>query len=573
MSLIFSNKEWIVVFLLPFLVALITAFPDLYAIYKNEKRWVPINFPPYMLGDDYHYFSILNFIHRRFLNLFFKYKLSYPKLSTNTKFQMLVYLFNLPIYHMGFLFRDRRYGVLFVKIWNTTFLGSSFIFLFFVIINIIGTENKILYTLILSYITYILLFPGPFGTGMVKSILANLLNSKHILQSSHPNDLFRGMFSATSGPFFLLSLASLIYAHTINYSDAIVSLIVVAFIPLLFFVYFPVSIIYGLAVIISNIISHNFVILISVIIILIILVCLYVFQMSKDKYMKEVFYHNDQNKIFVISFRKILHFISVAIPSIAMAAWLIHEQYLFLGLLVGLFGSLVFTFFFKKHQLSRFYTRSSCITLQAIVVIFLIARINLVDFYLLLVFIFSSLLILYFVLQAFYLYKCSSIICSHQLYQRMNFASLFFKFNKKSKIIITDNFFISGLIDLFGSDKPLLRHYSIQTFGYKRHLKDICKNFVILNYSFKDLKNIFCSSVRRSDWEFKRPFNNLNPYFEKCYKYYMQELSCYREFNQQIIKDEMYSARNGWSKHFEKLLFRLFRQANKYKVSVNILII
>ena len=346
-----------------------------------------------------------------------------------------------------------------------------------------------------------------------------------------------------------------------------------AFIPLLFFVYFPVSIIYGLAVIISNIISHNFVILISVIIILIILVCLYVFQISKDKYMKEVFYHSDQNKIFVISFRKILHFISVAIPSITMAAWLIHEQYLFLGLLVGLFGSLVFTFFFKKHQLSRFYTRSSCITLQAIVVIFLIARINLVDFYLLLVFIFSSLLILYFVLQAFYLYKCSSIICSHQLYQRMNFESLFFKFNKKSKIIITDNFFISGLIDLFGSDKPLLRHYSIQTFGYKRHLKDIFKNFVILNYSFKDLKNIFCSSVRRSDWEFKRPFNNLNPYFEKCYKYYMQELSCYREFNNQIIKDEMYSARNGWSKNFEKLLFRLFRQANKYKVSVNILII
>ena len=157
MNLVFSNQDWVIICVYIFILSLITHLPDLYSLYKNNKQWIPINFPPYVLGDDYHYFSILNFIHRRFLNLFFKYKLSFPKLTATSKFQFFGFLFNLPAYHLGFLFRDRRYGVLFVRIWNNICLGISFFLLLSVIANLLLLENDIFYKALASYIAFLLL--------------------------------------------------------------------------------------------------------------------------------------------------------------------------------------------------------------------------------------------------------------------------------------------------------------------------------------------------------------------------------------------------------------------------------
>jgi hypothetical protein len=561
MNLVFSNQDWVIICLYIFILSLITHLPDLYSLYKNNKQWIPINFPPYVLGDDYHYFSILNFIHRRLLNLFFKYKLSFPKLTAASKFQFFGFLFNLPAYHLGFLFRDRRYGVLFVRIWNNICLGISFFLLYAVIANLLLVENDKFYKALGSYIAFLLFYPGPLRR---QSIILNLWKNDHIQKYEHANDLFRGMFSSTTAPLYLLSSSLLIYSHSIHYSDSIITLIVILLIPVLFFVYLPISVVYGAMVMLSSLFSQNFVVLIFVIIILMSLIFFYIFTIKKDEVGKELYFHNDNGKIFIINFRLVIRVIVILIPCFLVVTYFINKQALFMALLALLLGGMSFTLFFKKHQLSRFYDRGSCILLQAItfIIFFIILEKTI---FLILGFCLFVLLVIFFSRQANYLYKNFITICPYPVYNRMNFSSLFCKIKKESKAIATDNFIISGLIDVFGSDEPLLRNYSLQSLGYKTHLESICKNFITLKYTLNDLIKILSSNFDLNDRIDKYPLKNS--------AYYIQYILCNKEYNNQILLDGMYCRSKGWSRHFKKFLIHKFKIAKKKKLILPVVVV
>ena len=569
MNTIFLTQEWFVICIYVFIFSAITALPDLYALYKNSKQWIPINFPPYISGDDYHYFSILNFLHRRILNLFYNYKLSFPKLATTSKFQFFGFLFNLPAYHLGFLFRDRRYGVLFVKIWNNICLGISFFLLFSVIVNLLEIKTEIFYSALSSYVAFFLLYPGPFRR---RSIILNLNKNTHIQKYEHANDLLRGMFSATSAPLYLLSSSLLIYSHTINYLDPIISLLVILLIPILFFVYLPIAVVYGISVILLALLSQNFMLSAFSIIILVLLIFFYILTVRKDEVGRELYAHNNRGKIFIFNFPMIVRIVVIMIPCFLIAIYFFNKQILFMVLLILFLGGLSFTFFFKKHQLSRFYDRGSCILLQAITIIILFIILE-NTFSLILGILLFTLLVKFFTQQSIYLYKNSVTVCSYSVYKRINFISLFSKLKKTSNIIVTDNFIISGLVDAFGCDETLLRNYSLQSLGYKKHLENICKNFSILGYSRKSLIKILCSNVDIYDCTNKYSSEKSDIVLANCNHYYIQYILCNREFNNQIIIDRMYDNLKGWSLSFKKMVTRKFEIVANKKTILPIVII
>jgi hypothetical protein len=155
----------------------------------------------------------------------------------------------------------------------------------------------------------------------------------------------------------------------------------------------------------------------------------------------------------------------------------------------------------------------------------------------------------------------------------MNFPYLFSKLKNKSNLIVTDNFIISGLVDAFSSDETLLRNYSLQSFGYKKHIENICKNFRILGYTRKDLIKILCSKVDIYDCTTKYRLKSKNLVLMNCNHYYMQYILCNREFNNQIIIDGMYDSSWGWSRSFEEFITHKFRIAENKKNTLPLVII
>lgn len=565
-----SFYEQLVIFFFIILISLVVNFTDLYSIFRNRNKWIPVNFPPYLNGDEYHYFSILNFIHRRFLNIFFGYKLSEPKLATHTKFQIVGFIFNLPAYHLGFLLGDRRFAVLSVRIWNNICLGVSFIFLFYLIAEYLDYEVQNLFLPLVAYTAYILIYPGILR---VRSIILNINKKDYMYKNNDANDLFRAMYSSTSAPIFLLSLAILILCQTTNFSLVTVQISLLLLMFLLFFLYLPISIIFGCSLLLQNLINYNYLFFLIILSLLVLLIIFYFYVVNKDEMGKEIYAHSDGGKLFTSDFRLIVRIFIINFPCVIISYYLYIEKDIFLSLLTLLMGIFSFTFFLKKHQLSRFYDRGSCIILQAIIVIVPILELGNNKFNFVLFIILFGMISYYFLNQALNLYKNLSTTLETSIYERMNFSTLFSNNNKTSKIVVTNNPIISGLVDVFGCDDPLLRQYSIQSSGYKQNLDNVCKNFTLLNYPLEEQIKIFSKNIKKSEWFSKRPFSISENLYEDTMNYSIQFITSYFEYNDKIIQDNMYDPKNGWTNDFKNLIKNRYHKVKEEHINSEIIIL
>lgn len=566
----FTINNYIFNFCFIILISFIISLPDLYSIYKNKKKWLPVNFPPYLNGDEYHYFSILNFLHRRFLNIFFGYNLSLPKLAAHSKFQIVGYMFNLPAYHLGFMFGDRRFAVLFVRIWNSICLGASFIFLFYVIAHCLNFNIESLLLPMIGYMAYILIYPGILR---VRSIILNINEKDYMYKYDDANDLFRAMFSSTSAPIFLLSSALLILSQTGNFTELTTQFLLIFLMVLLFFLYLPISFVFGCSLLLGNLINSNYLFFIVTLIFLILLIGFYFYKISKDEVGKELFAHSDSEKIFISDFRLVFRIFIIILPCAIISYYLYVEKNIFLSFLTLLLGFFSFSFFLKKHQLSRFYDRGSCIVLQAIIIIVPILELENNKFNYIFFIIFFGIILYYFLNQALNLYKNLSTTTEISTYKRINFLTIFDKNNKVSKVVVTNSPIISGLVDVFGSDDPLLRQYSVQSNGYKKNLENVCKNFTLLNYSLDDQIEIFSKNIKKSEWIFKRPFRNSDSLFKDTTWYSIQYIiSCF-EYNNKIIEDKMYDPKKGWTINFTNLIKERYHKVKNDNINSEIIIL
>jgi len=555
MPLNLVHIHWGAIFAFSLAVALITVIPEIYARLKSPSKWTPINSPPHMIGDDYHYFSLLNNIHRRFLNCLHGTNLTALPLSANSRFQLFGYFFNLIPYHIGFLVADRRLSVIFVRLWNRILLGISvaiFANILFLSLGITPTTGLLL----LTYLSFFLFFPGPFGLQVLSSIARQINNPRYIYDRANANDLTRAMFSETTGPLLLSACAVLLIPIDAQNSATIASAGLL-FVVLLFFHYFPAAVIFSWLLFLVLLSNQLFVFAIICGILSSGLVFVYLYTVSRSKIGQEAFAHSDGGKIFLVSRYQFVNFASISFFVVAVAL-LIPEIPQVEALLVY-FGSCFFllTLFLAKHQASRFWDRAAVIPFQLVSTVACVAIVApfLPDpVIVLLIAALSFALIYYHYRQCRFLYQVGATLLSEDIeFERDICPRKTGKSAATSRTIATNSTELAYSIYMFSGDESLLRNYSVQPFGYQHHLRSICANFKVLGYAFTECEHFLTLFVHYKDWQFDRPFKHQSSTAEHCYAHTLQYMATNREFNHGLITDRMYTD-EGWSESYKRLL-------------------
>jgi hypothetical protein len=549
------QADWTIIVIFSLLVALITLAPEIYALAKSPDKWMPANSPPYMIGDEYHYFSLLNNVHRRFLNLLYSTNLVVPPLSANSKFQYFGYLFNLIPYHIGYLIRDRRVGVLLVRLSNRFLLGIStvaFSVLCYQLIGIKATTD----VLLLTYILFFLLFPGPIGLQITSSIAFQIRNRRHIYDRANANDLTRPMFSETTGPLIIVACA-ILFVPLDGESFSSIPYVGLVFVVVLFFHYLPAALVYSWLLFNVLLISQLFYHAIICATLTLGLFFFFFHSVSRDEVGKELFAHSDGGRIFLVNRYSVFN--SVITIMFVISVYVLIPAVREISVILIFFGMGFFTFtsFFAKHQASRFWDRAAIIPFQLIAVISSLAIILPLipaDLPIYLILFLSSALSYYYFRQAAYSFQANST----RLPEGINFVRDICPIKShgkstQSRIVATNSEVCAYAIGMFSGDESLLKNYSIQPFGYKKNLISICANFKILGIDYKIFENLMTVCVNYQDWQFDRPFEHGSKFAEICYAHTLQFISTNREYNAGLVADGMYSS-EGWTDQYKAML-------------------
>lgn len=227
--------------LIAFFFGLTIVFPDLYPAITNIESWIPVNTPPYSIGDDYFYYGILN--------KFVQDGVSFPNDSFSVNYNLrhefvriLGYGVNLPFYKLGTLILDQRLGILFVRFFNAFFLYLAIVY-FFKQVSVLQKEKTNFIVIHLMSIVFFFFFKilYPPYTEILK--IPDWFNGSYIYFHGQFNDLLRAIFSGTSGFIMLFSFGYLIKIFNKDeYSGKHFSIPVILF-CLLSFVHLPSAIV------------------------------------------------------------------------------------------------------------------------------------------------------------------------------------------------------------------------------------------------------------------------------------------------------------------------------------------
>ena len=546
--MIFENLNYIFFSLF---FALIIESPLIYSRIKNKKYWVPINSPPWMLGDDYYYFSVLNEYHKRILKI--KLKTFTSPLSYQTLTQSFGHLLNLIPYHFGYLLEDKRLGVLMVKITNRILLFFSVIFFsqqIFIFLEYNLDDAKLLGI----FLIYFFLYPGPISFLSIRSgMLFNIFNSKHIFNSAHVNDLTRGMHSELTAPLLIFLTGMLLFI--LNHYPDYLYLYIFSSSIILFFQYFPVFVCYSFFCIIILIFEKQFFFTFLQLIIFFSLSLLYLKILSKCKVASELIAHDDGGKKFKFGIRLLAEIIAVGFFNILLKFYFDND---IVFLLSFSFSFSVITHLLFKHQLSRFWTRGGMIIFQLLLVIALVEFLTNFDeniLFILIAFISIGFLI-YFYKNSKYLYAAGST----KIPKEFNEDIISKIFDKKFNGIncVTDSVELSYYINLYTNSNSILKNYTIQSFGYQKHLRDICYNYKAIDHDLDKVIHLLTASDSRWRSLDSREFITEDyPYFHE-----IQYIVSNYLFNQKIIDDGMYINKT-WTNKFKKLIKDVYISINK----------
>lgn len=550
-----DHIRWSVIFAFSLVVVLITVMPEIYARIKSPTRWTPINSPPHMIGDDYHYFSLLNNIHRRFINCLHGTRYTALPLSISTIFQLFGYFFNLIPFHIGYLIEDRRLSVIFVRLWNRVWLGicvSVFANLLFLSLGITPTTGLLLVT----YLAFFLVFPGPFGLDVLECLASQIKNPRSVYDRAHANDLTRAMFSETTAPLLLTACAVLLIPIHDQNSTAI-AIAGLFFIVILFFHYFPAAIVFSWLLFLVLLSNQLFVFAILCVLLTAGFGLVYLYTVSRSKYGQELFAHSAGSKIFLISLNPFAHIGIISICVVAMA--LLIPQIPRVEALLVYFGSGFFllTRFFAKQHAHRPWVRAAIMPFQLISTIACVAIVApfLPDVVIVILIAALSLALIYYhYRQARFMYQVGatllpeSIEFEHDICPQNNGNKA-----AMSRIIATNSIELAYGVYIFSNDESLLKNYSIQPYGYQEHLRFICANFKLLGYAFTECEQLLTSLVNYKDWLYDRPLKPQSVTAERCYAQTIQYMATNREYNNGLMRDGMYTD-EGWTISYKKLL-------------------
>lgn len=542
----------LLVILIGLIFALLVESPLIYARFKNKDSWVPINSAPWMLGDDYYYFSVLNEFHKIILVKKSKI-LKTSSLSLSVIFQFVGHFFNLIPYHLGYLLEDKRMGVLFVKLWNRMMLFISVIYFSRQVFDFLGYEPSFR-ELIVIFFLFFFFYPGPISLlSFKRGIVLNVFNPKHMFNQVHANDLTRGMHSETTAP--LLIILTGVTLNIFSYNSEYLIFYIIIFSLILFFQYFPAFVVYSFFSVTLLTFLKLFIFAFILINIFFILSLFYLKILSKSKVSNELIAHNDGGKIFNIKLSNLAEILFVIIIVPLLVAY---YNYDIISLLCVCSASFVLTQILFKHQFSRFWERGATIIFQLLVIIMITVFFNKLNhniLYILLLSILAGLLI-YFFKNSKYLYQ----IGSTKIPDKFNHKIISKIFDSKycNLKVVTNSVELSHYINLYTNNNCILKDFSIQNKGYKKHLKDICYNYKAIGYDLNKVIKIL--TTNSGDWRSLKKRENI----PKNYAYFheIQFITNNYIFNNKIIIDGMY-VNQIWTYKYKKLITNIWFSINK----------
>lgn len=547
------------------LLSLTSLIPELYARIKNKLLWTPVAAPPEMLGDDYHYFSINNQVLENLKKPPFNFL---KNLAENSKYQILVYIFNAPLIWIGEKIEDKRFGFLLVKFVNRTLLFyTAFIIPQKFTTAILKDQNEIISASLLIGIIFFLTYPGVSEFKRL-SILYNLSKNDHIYKNAHLNNLTRACILETSAPFLLAFFYLIVICHS-NSSNLNLLVIITSAIGF-FFVYGPLALFTSGLTAIYCIFEKHYAVLGCFLICAATIFYRYNKFLQYDVVGKSFF--STKKITLSINKKKIVHPLILIILLFGLSIYLnlnIFFQILAVFSVVPMILKIT-----DNPGLNRIWDRGSLPIFHLLFTTFitgaLIKSLKLVTdtniaFYL--TFIFCCLFIYFLdflIKNSKYLYLNNSTKLSKQtglLLKKLNQMSL-------KKEICTDNITLAYLLQIFSNKKTLIKNYSIQNCSFSKNIQDIIKNFYYCKYSKQLIYKIMTAQVEYSDWVERRPFQENDIITkEKCKIHSIQYLATNREYNRSLQEKKYTSDAGLYTQKYKTFIRKSIKNVTKNNLS------
>lgn len=549
---------------------------------------MPVNCPPFAIGDDYYYYTQLNKLHQKIFNLS-----NQPiKLLGTVKLLFVTYLVNIPFYHLGYIFnKDRRYAILSVRLFNSFFLLLSLYYLVVSSGRLFSYDVSLYLGLSVSLIVFIT-SPFYFSCYALSSILFNLDNKKHIQQRSSSNELLRAIQMSTTAPLLLFAtgfLLQTIAGHVTNFHI----LVLLGLSVVLYFSSTFIGLGYSLILfILFSSLLHNgeikapaysvFLILCAFFSFCSLLLQKYFinscevssevfatahikqgfkikFQKIKptDNYLKKVsrYYFTNNNKIeplvtvmfSVLFIAYIKYVLGISIPNNFALFFLVLSTF-------------VLPYIFELHQASRIWIRGFLViysTSLIFLIVFLFYK-NVDEYF------FISSVVMTLVMLFYYYFKNSVFLFNN--YERRTFKQgiLDFALSKKGQtdqMIATDSVDFIYFVNLYTNKNLLFTDYIAQNNGYIENLEKFVTAFKLCGYSLDEIQKVFKSVCTAEDSFNKREITHFSDleYMEKKYFQNLDFLVSYKSHNTKMFKDGMF-INNGYSSSFYKIIEKFYNK-------------
>lgn len=162
------------------------------------------------------------------------------------------------------------------------------------------------------------------------------------------------------------------------------------------------------------------------------------------------------------------------------------------------------------------------------------------------------LLILVFFYNARFLYASHERSVTHP-----EFLQYLLNGTRRNVVVITNSIEVSYWIPLYTKQRIYFKNFSVQPFGYREHTKKVVKNFVQLGLSKDEIISIFKDNATTSNWINNRKNlreEELTLRFNKFYNYSVAFNALYKNYNYQLLKDNMMSQDKNLNDNFYKLI-------------------
>lgn len=540
------NKNiWIIVFFSLFFTFLIN-WVDFYCMITDNSRWVPVNTPPFGIGDEYHYFSVLKMM--AFGNY---YGIPYDSLNgiLYLEFIRIVpYIINLPIYYIGSEIFDCRYGILFVRLFDMLLLFFAMYYFF----QIITRLNKWKDNCYFSIFSIFLIFYGfnifqPLLSennliSVARNIFVYITRDSFIYTHATINDLNRAIIASATAPIILFIFALRLSVKNLSLMQFLLALIILAFTSL------STAIAFGLISLSLDVINkvsryriiwHMIIgLLLGVIIIAIQTKLIFGMSISAQEVIN-----------FGSSFS--FGFECLTAPFISILIILLFKRYLSPSVIVTLLILSLFqpiSYIVGGGHGSRLWLRSTIIPFIVLFVYLMLTVMysSIIKYYAKKIILRRGILIFTIITLAIligiFTWRNNTYLITHNEKLVYNSAILSYILDdRESSIVITNSTQISMLTQLYDkTSTPLMSHFSLQGDGYKKNWEKTLASFELLGVPSK----LIIENIRKvapiGDWQTKREVLKLNTKnFENFYFDDILFMSTYATYNYQMLKDKV----------------------------------